>query len=167
MNIKKLISSFLLVFCFSGCANQKITQIESLEPGNLSGVNLFCEEQDLFVTYSFFDQNRYETTNYFLVYFDIGTRMGSYGLTSNARYLFLKADKKLTIYNKLNKNDDQAKWTTKVVESPKLDYYFDSKDLNIVSAPSKFSQIKSTCKIFTGTADELRKSTLMKYQKNL
>ena len=89
MNIKKLISSFLLVFCFSGCANQKMTQIESLEPGNLSGVNLFCEEQDLFVTYSFFDQNRYETTNYFLVYFDIGTRMGSYGLTSNARYLFL------------------------------------------------------------------------------
>ena len=94
MNIKKLISSFLLVFCFSGCANQKITQIESLEPGNLNGekvdeldnsedsVNLFCEEQDLFVTYSFFDQNRYETTNYFLVYFDIGTRMGSYGLTS-------------------------------------------------------------------------------------
>ena len=66
MNIKKLISSFLLVFCFSGCANQKTTQIESLEPGNLSGVNLFCEEQDLFVTYSFFDQNRYETTNYFL-----------------------------------------------------------------------------------------------------
>ncbi|GIR92402.1 MAG: hypothetical protein CM15mP93_05890 [Thiotrichaceae bacterium] len=49
MNIKKLISSFLLVFCFSGCANQKITQIESLEPGNLNGVNLFCEEQDLFV----------------------------------------------------------------------------------------------------------------------
>ena len=51
MNIKKLISSFLLVFCFSGCANQKMTQIESLEPGNLSGVNLFCEEQDLFNTY--------------------------------------------------------------------------------------------------------------------
>ena len=40
--------------------------------------------------------------------------MGSYGLTSNARYLYLKADKKLTIYNKLNKNDDKTKWTTKV-----------------------------------------------------
>ena len=65
MNIKKLISSFLLVFCFSGCANQKMTQIESLKPANLSGVNLFCEEQDLLVTYIFYDQNRYETTNYF------------------------------------------------------------------------------------------------------
>ena len=93
--------------------------------------------------------------------------MGSYGLTSNARYIYLKADKKLTIYNKLNKNDDQTKWTTKIVETPKLDYYFDSKDLNIVSAPSKFSQIKSTCKLFAGTADELKESTLRKYEMNL
>ena len=134
---------------------------------DLNGTNLFCEEHNLFVTYNFLDNKRYQTTNYFLVHFDIGIREGTYGYLNNPRYLYLKADKKLVIYYKLNKTDNEKNWKKKVVEVPKLDYYFDSKDLNIVSAPSKFSQIKSTCKLFAGTADELKESTLRKYEMNL
>ena len=133
---------------------------------SMSGTNLFCEEHNLFVTYNFLDNKRYQTTNYFLVYFDIGIREGTYGFLSNPRYLYLKADKKLEIYNKLNKNDNEKNWKKKVVEVPKLDYYLDTKDLNITFSPGKNSQIKSKCKFFDGTADELRESSLKKYLKN-
>ena len=133
---------------------------------DLSGKNLFCEEHNLFVTYSFLDHRRYQTTNYFLVYFDIGIREGTYGFLNNPRYLYLKADKKLEIYNKLKKNDDEKNWVKKVVESPKLDYYLDRQDLNITFSPGKSSKIKSSCKIFSGTVDELRESSLKKYLKN-
>ena len=132
---------------------------------NMSGINLFCEEHNLFVTYNFLDNKRYQTTNYFLVYFDIGIREGTYGFLNNPRYLYLKADKKLEIYNKLNKNDNEKNWKMKVVEAPKLDYYLDREDLNITFSPGKNSQIKSTCKLFDGTADELRESSLKKYLK--
>jgi hypothetical protein len=133
---------------------------------SMSGTNLFCEEHNLFVTYTFLDNKRYQTTNYFLVYFDIGIREGTYGFLSNPRYLYLKADKKLEIYNKLNKNDNEKNWKKKVVEVPKLDYYLDTEDLNITFSPGKNSQIKSICKIFDGTADELRENSLKKYLKN-
>ena len=98
---------------------------------DLGGKNLFCEEHNLFVTYNFLDNKRYKTTNYFLVYFDIGIREGTYGYLNNPRYLFLKADKKLEIYNKLNKTDNEKNWQKKVAEVPKLDYYLDTQDLNI------------------------------------
>ena len=133
---------------------------------NMSGINLFCEEHNLFVTYNFLDNKRYQTTNYFLVYFDIGIREGTYGFLNNPSYLYLKADKKLEIYNRLNKNDNEKNWKKKVVEAPKLDYYLDTKDLNITFSPGKNSQIKSKCKFFDGTADELRESSLKKYLKN-
>jgi hypothetical protein len=133
---------------------------------SISGTNLFCEEHNLFVTYTFLDNKRYQTTNYFLVYFDIGIREGTYGFLSNPRYLYLKADKKLVIYNKLNKNDNEKNWKKKVIEAPKLDYYLDTEDLNITFSPGKNSQIKSICKIFDGTADELRENSLKKYLKN-
>lgn len=133
---------------------------------SMSGTNLFCEEHNLFVTYNFLDNKRYQTTNYFLVYFDIGIREGTYGFLSNPRYLYLKADKKLVIYNKLNKNDNEKNWKKKVIEAPKLDYYLDTEDLNITFSPGKNSQIKSICKIFDGTADELRENSLKKYLKN-
>ena len=54
----------------------------------------------------------------------------------------------------------------KVVESPKLDYYLDRQDLNITFSPGKYSKIKSSCKFFAGTADELRESSLKKYLKS-
>ena len=133
---------------------------------NMSGINLFCKEHNLFVTYNFLDNKRYQTTNYFLVYFDIGIREGTYGFLSNPRYLYLKADKKLEIYNQLNKNDNEKNWKKKVIEAPKLDYYLDTEDLNITFSPGKNSQIKSICKIFGGTADELRENILKKYLKN-
>jgi len=38
--------------------------------------------------------------------------------------------------------------------------------LNITFSPGKNSQIKSICKIFDGTADELRENILKKYLKN-
>ena len=133
---------------------------------DLSGTNLFCEEHNLFVTYNFLDNKRYQTTNYFLVYLDIGIREGTYGYLNNPRYLYLKADKKLEIYNKLNKTDNEKNWKKKVVEVPKLDYYLDTEDFNVTFSPSKHSQIKSSCKLFDGTAEELRKSTLKKYLKN-
>ena len=133
---------------------------------NLSGKNLFCEEHNLFVTYSFFDHKRYQTTNYFLVYFDIGIREGTYGALNNPRYFYLKADKKLEIYNKLKKTDDEKIWKKKIVEIPKLDYYLDRKDLNITFSPGKYSKIKSSCKLFNGTAEELRDSSLKKYLKS-
>lgn len=133
---------------------------------SMNGTNLFCEEHNLFVTYNFLDNKRYQTTNYFLVYFDIGIREGTYGFLSNPRYLYLKADKKLEIYNKLNKNDNEKNWKKKVIEAPKLDYYLDTEDLNITFSPGKNSQIKSICKIFDGTADELRENSLKKYLKN-
>ena len=162
--IFKYVTSALLLLFLTSCNDTKMAQIQKFESGNLSGINLFCKERDLLVTYSFLNNNRYKATNYFLVYFDIGERMGTYGLTSNHRYFYLKADKKLTIYNKLSKNDKKEKWKKKIVDSPKLDYYFDRKDLNIISAPSKLSQIKNTCKLFKGTIDELNKMTLKKYQ---
>ena len=133
---------------------------------NLSGKNLFCEEHNLFVTYSFFDHKRYQTTNYFLVYFDIGIREGTYGALNNPRYFYLKADKKLEIYNKLKKTDDEKSWKKKIVEIPKLDYYLDRQDLNITFSPGKYSKIKSSCKLFNGTAEELRDSSLKKYLKS-
>ena len=92
------------------------------ESDDLNGTNLFCEEHNLFVTYNFLDNKRYQTTNYFLVHFDIGIRAGTYGYLNNHRYLYLKADKKLVIYNKLNKTDNEKNWKKKVVEVPKLDY---------------------------------------------
>ena len=133
---------------------------------DLSGKNLFCEEHNLFVTYSFFFFIRYQTTNYFLIYFDIGIRKGTYGYLNNPRYLYLKADKTLEIYYKLKKTDDEENWKKKVVEIPKLDYYLDRQDLNITFSPGKYSKIKSSCKLFDGTAEELRKSSLKKYLKN-
>ena len=133
---------------------------------DLGGKNLFCEEHNLFVTYNFLDNKRYKTTNYFLVYFDIGIREGTYGHLNNPRYLYLKADKKLEIYNKLNKNDNEKNWQKKVAEVPKLDYYLDTQDLNITFSPGKYSKIKSSCKLFAGTAKELRDSSLKKYLKN-
>ena len=133
---------------------------------SMSGTKLFCEEHNLFVTYNFLDNKRYQTTNYFLVYFDIGIREGTYGFLSNPRYLYLKANKKLEIYNKVNKNDNEKNWKKKVIEAPKLDYYLDTEDLNITFSPGKNSQIKSICKIFEGTADELRENSLKKYLKN-
>jgi len=132
---------------------------------NMSGTNLFCEEHNLFVTYNFLDNKRYKTTNYFLVYFDIGIREGTYGYLNNHRYLYLKADKKIEIYNNLNKTDNEKNWQKKVAEAPKLDYYLDTQDLNITFSPGKNSQIKSTCKLFDGTAKELRDSSLKKYLK--
>jgi len=132
---------------------------------NMSGTNLFCEEHNLFVTYNFLDNKRYKTTNYFLVYFDIGIREGTYGYLNNHRYLYLKADKKIEIYNNLNKTDNEKNWQKKVAEVPKLDYYLDTQDLNITFSPGKNSQIKSTCKLFDGTAKELRDSSLKKYLK--
>tara|TARA_B100001057_G_scaffold167752_1_gene168502 strand:- start:156 stop:635 length:480 start_codon:yes stop_codon:yes gene_type:complete len=134
---------------------------------DLSGKNLFCEEHNLFVTYSFLDHKRYQTTNYFLIFFDIGIRQGTYGSLNNPRYIYLKADKELEIYNKLKKTDDEKNWKKKVVESPKLDYYLDRQDLNITFSPGKYSKIKSSCKLFAGTADELRESSLKKYLKSL
>ena len=170
MRNKAFIFSFLLLFPLSGCFYEEIIQIEkdimSYESDNLSGINLFCEEHNLFVTYIFLDHKKYETTNYFLIYFDIGTRKGTYGLVSNSRYFYLKADKRLEIYNKLDKSDDKKNWKKRVVESPKLDYYLDREDLNITFAPRNFSQVKSTCKLFNGTADELRESTMKKYLEN-
>ena len=133
---------------------------------DLSGKNLFCEEHNLFVTYSFFDHRRYQTVNYFLVYFDIGIREGSYGSLNDPRYFYLKADKKLEIFNKLKKTDGEKNWKKKVVESPKLDYYLDRQDLNITFSPGKYSKIKSSCKLFNGTAEELRDSSLKKYLKS-
>lgn len=133
---------------------------------DLNGTNLFCEEHNLFVTYNFLDNKRYKTTNYFLVHFDIGIREGTYGYLKNPRYLYLKADKKLVIYNKLNKTDNEKNWKKKVVEAPKLDYYLDTEDLYITFSPGKHSMIKSSCKLFDGTADELRESSLKKYLKN-
>ena len=56
----------LLTICLL-LINSKIFALD-----DLSGKNLFCEEHNLFVTYSFFDHKRYQTTNYFLIYFDIG-----------------------------------------------------------------------------------------------
>ena len=133
---------------------------------DLTGKNLFCEEHNLFVTYSFLDHRRYQTTNYFLVYFDIGIREGTYGFLNDPRYLYLKADKKLEIYNRLKKTDDEKNWKKKVVEIPKLDYYLDRQDLNINFSPGKYSKIKSSCKLFDGTAEELRETVLNKYLKN-
>ena len=141
-------------------------QIKNLTSNNLSGKNIFCEEYNLFVTYNFLDNKRYQTTNYFLVYFDIGIREGTYGFLNDPRYLYLKADKKLEVYNRLKKTDDEKKWKKKVVETPKLDYYLDRQDLNIIFSPGKYSKIKSTCKLFNGTAEELRDSSLKKYLKS-
>ena len=132
----KLSQSFTLIY------------FKNFESDNLSGKNLFCEEHNLFVTYNFLDNKRYQTTNYFLVYFDIGIREGTYGYLNNPRYLYLKADKKLEIYNKLKKTDDEKNWKKKVVEIPKLDYYLDRQDLNITFSPGKYSKIKSSCKLF-------------------
>ena len=143
-----------------------LTTSKTFASDDLTGKNLFCEEHNLFVTYSFLDHKRYQTTNYFLVYFDIGIREGTYGVLNNPRYLYLKADKKLEIYNKLKKTDDEENWKKKVVEIPKLDYYLDRQDLNITFSPGKYSKIKSSCKLFAGTADELRESSLKKYLKN-
>ena len=143
-----------------------LTTSKMFASDDLTGKNLFCEEHNLFVTYSFLDHKRYRTTNYFLVYFDIGIREGTYGFLNNPRYLYLKADKKLEIYNKLKKTDDEKDWEKKVVETPKLDYYLDRQDLNITFSPGKYSKIKSSCKIFDGTVDELREISLKKYLKN-
>ena len=166
MKNKVLILSLFLLFSFSGYIYKEKIQIKNLESNNLSGKNLFCEEHNLFITYNFLDNKRYQTTNYFLVYFDIGIREGTYGYLNNPRYLYLKADKKLEIYNKLKKTDDEENWKKKVVEIPKLDYYLDRQDLNITFSPGKYSKIKSACKIFNGTAKELRESSLKKYFKN-
>ena len=67
---------------------------------------------------------------------------------------------------KLKKTDGEKNWGKKVVESPKLDYYLDRQDLNITFSPNKYSKIKSSCTLFDGTADELRKSILIKYFRN-
>ena len=67
---------------------------------------------------------------------------------------------------KLNKTDNEKNWKKKVVEVPKLDYYLDTEDLYITFSPGKHSMIKSSCKLFDGTADELRESSLKKYLKN-
>ena len=158
--------SLFLFFSFSGYIYIENMQIKNFESDNLSGKNLFCKEHNLFVTYNFLDNKRYQTTNYFLVYFDIGIREGTYGYLNNPRYLYLKANKKLEIYNKLKKTDDEKNWKKKVVEIPKLDYYLDRQDLNITFSPGKYSKIKSSCKIFNGTAEELRESSLKKYLKN-
>ena len=166
MKNKVLILSLFLFFSFSGYIYIEKMQIKNFESDNLSGKNLFCEEHNLFITYNFLDNKRYQTTNYFLVYFDIGIREGTYGYLNNPRYLYLKADKKLEIYNKLKKTDDEENWKKKVVEIPKLDYYLDRQDLNITFSPGKYSKIKSSCKLFDGTADELRESSLKKYLKN-
>ena len=166
MKNKVLILSLLLLFSFSGYIYKEKIQIKNLESNNLSGKNLFCEEHNLFITYNFLDNKRYQTTNYFLVYFYIGIREGTYGYLNNPRYLYLKADKKLEIYNKLKKTDDEENWKKKVVEIPKLDYYLDRQDLNITFSPGKYSKIKSSCKLFAGTAEELRESSLKKYLKN-
>ena len=166
MKIKGLVPILILLFSLPSCNYKETMEIANFEPDNLSGTNLFCREHNLFVTYNFLDHNRYQTTNYFLIYFDIGIREGTYGFLNNPRFLYLKADKKLKIYNKLKKNDDEKNWKKTVVDSPKLDYYLDRKDLNITFSPGKYSKIKSSCKLFEGTADELRKSSLKKYLKN-
>ena len=166
MKNKVLILSLFLFSSFSGYIYIEKMQIKNFESDNLSGKNLFCEEHNLFITYNFLDNKRYQTTNYFLVYFDIGIREGTYGYLNNPRYLYLKADKKLEIYNKLKNTDDEENWKKKVVEIPKLDYYLDRQDLNITFSPGKYSKIKSSCKLFAGTADELRESSLKKYLKN-
>ena len=99
MKIKRLLPSLILFFSFSGCDYKEKMRIINSKSDNLSGTNLFCEEHNLFVTYNFLDNERYQTTNYFLVYFDIGVREGTYGFLNNTRYFYLKADKKLEIYN--------------------------------------------------------------------
>ena len=79
-------------------AKEKINN-EKLNSDNLIWKKIyFVKNYNLFITYSFLDSKRYQTTNYFLVYFDIGIRNGTYGL-NNSRYLYLKADKKIEIYN--------------------------------------------------------------------
>ena len=166
MKIKRLLPSLILLFSFSGCDYKEKMRIMNSKSDNLSGTNLFCEEHNLFVTYNFLDNKRYKTTNYFLVYFDIGVREGTYGFLNNTRYCYLKADKKLEIYNKLKKTDGEKNWEKKVIESPKLDYYLDRQDLNITFSPGKYSKIKSSCTLFNGTAGELRKSILKKYLRN-
>ena len=166
MKIKGLLLGLIFLSSFSGCNYKETTKIMNFESDNLSGTNLFCEEHNLFVTYNFLDNKRYKTTNYFLVYFDIGIREGAYGYLNNPRYLFLKADKKIEIYNKLKKTDDEKDWKKKVVEVPKLDYYLDTQDLNINFSPGKYSKIKSPCKLFDGTAEELRERSLKKYLEN-
>ena len=163
MQIKNfIISIVLLLFIIFLIAEEKINN-EKLHSDNLIGKNLFCEEHNLFITYSFLDSKRYQTTNYFLVYFDIGIRNGTYGYLNNSRYLYLKADKKLEIYNKSKKIKDRKYWKKKVVDSPKLDYYLDTKNLNILFNPSNYSEIKSKCEIFNGNYIELKEKTLKKY----
>ena len=44
--------------------------------------------------------------------------------------------------------------------------FLDTEDLYITFSPGKHSMIKSSCKLFDGTADELRESSLKKYLKS-
>ena len=108
-----IISIVLLLLIIFLIAEEKINN-EKLNSDNLIEKNLFCKEHNLFITYSFLDNKRYRTTNYFLVYFDIGIRNGTYGFLNNSRYLYLKADKKIEIYNNPKKIKDRKYWKKKL-----------------------------------------------------
>ena len=150
----------------SGCLSTKTQDKIISKADNLSGKNLFCEEHNAFVTYSFFDNKRFQTNYYFLVFLEIGIRTGTYGALNNVRYFYLKANKKLEILNLSDKSGDKKNWERKIYQTPKLDYYLDRENLYIVFSPTDYSEIKHKCEIFDGTAEELRESTLKKYLKH-
>ena len=104
MQLKNFIISIVLMLTIIFLIAEEKINNEKLNSDNLIGKNLFCKEHNLFITYSFLDSKRYQTTNYFLVYFDIGIRNGTYGFLNNSRYLYLKADKKIEIYNNPKKS---------------------------------------------------------------
>ena len=150
----------------SGCLSTKPPHKIISEVDNLSGKNLFCEEHNAFVTYSFFDNKRFQTNYYFLVFLEIGIRSGTYGVLNNVRYFYLKANKKLEILNLSDKSKNEKNWESKIYQTPKLDYYLDRENLSIVFSPIAYSEIKHKCKIFDGTVEELKESTLKKYLKH-
>ena len=150
----------------SGCLSTKPPHEIISEADNLRGKNLFCEEHNAFVTYSFFDNERFQTNYYFLVFLEIGIRSGNYGVLNNARYFYLKANKKLEILSLSDKSKNEKNWESKIYQTPKLDYYLDRENLSIVFSPIDYSEIKHKCKIFDGTAEELKESTLKKYLKH-
>ena len=150
----------------SGCLSTEPPYKTISEADNLSGKNLFCEEHNAFVTYSFFDEKRFQTDYYFLVFLEIGIRSGTYGVLNNVRYFYLKPNKNLEILNLSEKSENEKNWERKIYQTPKLDYYLDRENLNIVFSPLDYSEIKHKCKIFDGTTEELRDSTLKKYLKH-
>ena len=166
MRIKLIIILSFLSTLFSGCLVKETINLESTEFDNLRGKNLFCEDYYSYVTYSFFDHKRYQTNYYFLKNFEIGQRKGVYGVLDDVRYFYLSADKKLIIFNQSDESKKEKNWERKIYRTPRLDYYLDRENLNIVFSPNNYSEIKHKCEIFDGTSEELREITLNKYLKH-